>query len=589
MSARKKKEGEKQDRRPEQTVLMSRSPESGVSQADSSFPGYFPSVSQSTLHEAASDFEHIYHQPSAFLTPDGLVPNAAAPDAQKQKQKPLKVGTEAPVAKPASNLRTTSAAKPKKESVKTTSNLKPGSSAKNESPVKQQSNLKQESGVKTVKKTVSRTSSASSVNSAFSDVSNKSPIPIPAGAPSSISKAIGLKESVRQPSGVVMTGERRLEQEVDAMLRTQSPKSQPKAEKLVSKVERKVSAKTEVRNSDPKTEAKKTPVKKIVRPLTPVTTPSNKSQSCPYTPVHLNNKSAVTQLLQKYDHIICDCDGVLFVDNSPVPGVPETINWLRESGKRITFATNSNIKSRQSLAHKLQRMGYRVREQELFTTSYAAALYLRSMGFCNKRNKKAFVVGMEGIVDECRAIGITCVTDREPNPNAKQAPRCRLNLDPDVKAVLVGYDNQFSFTKLAKACSYAARPDVLLICCNGDVTYPSSVTGVVNPGPGKLLAAITAGTDREVILLGKPTTQYFDLIHRSSPGLDKRTTLMIGDKLSTDVLFARKSGIASLFVMTGTESEEDMNRYLVSQDPKDWDKVPDFYAQSVSSLIHFSR
>lgn len=313
---------------------------------------------------------------------------------------------------------------------------------------------------------------------------------------------------------------------------------------------------------------------------------SESTTKCPHHPVDLDRLSAGADFLQNYEHVIFDCDGTLYVDETAVLRAAETVNGLKQMGKKVIFATNSSIKSRTGMAAKLARLGFQVKESECFPSSFAAAVYLKSIGFPS--NQKVFVVGMSGIVDELAAAGIRTLVDRDPNPSADSGSECKIRLERNVSAVVVGYDNQFTFTKLAKACSYANQANCRLICCNGDDTYPSRDPRIVNPGPGKLIKAIAAD-DKQVLFIGKPTEAYFNLILESYPEMNRTRTLMIGDRLNTDMVFARRNGMDSLFVQTGLGTIEQMRHFEQSSHSHEWHNVPDFYAKSVASLLKFMK
>jgi phosphoglycolate phosphatase len=318
-----------------------------------------------------------------------------------------------------------------------------------------------------------------------------------------------------------------------------------------------------------------------------------KSQSrCPHHPIdldHLSTKSSDgSSFLDEFDHIILDCDGVCYIDDKAVKGSAETVNALQRMGKTVLFGTNSSIKSRTGMASKLKKLGFNnLTMDQLFPSSYAAAVYLKSVSF----KGKAFVVGMSGIVDELNNTGIKTITDTDPNPSPQSAPKIHVQLEDSVAAVVVGYDNQFTLTKLCKACSYLKQKDCLLIVCNNDDEYPSSDTRIVNPGPGKLVSAITCSSDKTLqpILVAKPTTTYFSLMRKVHPNMDPNRTLMVGDRLTTDILFARNNGIRSLFVQTGLSHLDDMRKFADSPDSNDWNFVPDFYSKSLASLMRFTK
>jgi ribonucleotide monophosphatase NagD (HAD superfamily) len=107
------------------------------------------------------------------------------------------------------------------------------------------------------------------------------------------------------------------------------------------------------------------------------------------TPMNLDSKERVAEFLNKFDFILSDCDGVLWVNNDVIPGAPQAINKLRAKGKRVCFATNNSTKTRTEFQSKLTKLGYESNLDELFPTSYSTAIYLKSIGF----DRKVFIVG----------------------------------------------------------------------------------------------------------------------------------------------------------------------------------------------------
>ena len=301
-------------------------------------------------------------------------------------------------------------------------------------------------------------------------------------------------------------------------------------------------------------------------------------------PVNLDSKEKAEGFLRNYDYIITDCDGVLYVNNDAIPGVPATLNRLRKMGKKIIFATNNSTKSREEFMKKLKKLGYEAEMDELFPTCYATAVYLQSIGF----DQKVFVVGMSGISKELEKVGIESLgVGADPSPASWTPGQCDIELEADVGAVVVGFDNQISFPKLARACSYVKQPDCLFIASNGDETYPSPDKNIVVPGPGAYVAAIEAVTGKEPIALGKPFTFFFDMIRKKHPDIDPKRCVMIGDRLTTDMVFGRNNGLATVFVQSGLGTLEEMNNYRNSKKPGVDRCVPDFYLPSLASLHKF--
>lgn len=298
-------------------------------------------------------------------------------------------------------------------------------------------------------------------------------------------------------------------------------------------------------------------------------------------PVNLDTKERAEQFLNRFDYILTDCDGVLYVNNDAVQGVPQTLNKLRKMGKKIIFATNNSTKTREEFMKKLKSLGYDAEMDELFPTSYSTAVYLESLGF----KQKVFVIGMNGISKELAKVGIESFgVGSDPTPSSWTPGQCDIELEEDVGAVVIGFDNQISFPKLAKACSYVKKEGCLFIASNADETYPHLDKNIAVPGPGAFVAAIEAVTGKESIALGKPFTFFFDCIKRMHPDIDPKRTVMIGDRLTTDMVFGRNNGLATLFVQSGLGSLEEMNNYVNSKNPATERCVPDYYLGSLADL-----
>ena len=99
------------------------------------------------------------------------------------------------------------------------------------------------------------------------------------------------------------------------------------------------------------------------------------------------------QLVDSVDTFIFDCDGVIWKGDTLIDGVPETLEMLRGKGKRLIFVTNNSTKSRKQYLKKFLSLGLQVNEEEVFSSSFAAAAYLKFINF----QKKVYVVGEEGI------------------------------------------------------------------------------------------------------------------------------------------------------------------------------------------------
>lgn len=246
---------------------------------------------------------------------------------------------------------------------------------------------------------------------------------------------------------------------------------------------------------------------------------------------------------------LLDCDGVLWRASEPVPGVGASLAALRAAGKRVFFVTNNSTKSRAEYVAKLRATcGIDAREDEVLSSAYAAALYCRGAGL----TKKVYVLGQAGLVAELEAVGLTVLgPDDFDKPFAFGA--CNpAHLDPDVQAVVAGFDGRASYFKLATAVSYLRyAPGCKFVATNRDATYPDAHQLV--PGGGIIVGALAIGAGREPdVVAGKPSLGLLDVIAGLPGGLDAAATCMVGDRLDTDMAFGNAGRLAaSLLVLTG--------------------------------------
>merc|ERR1712130_123888 len=130
-----------------------------------------------------------------------------------------------------------------------------------------------------------------------------------------------------------------------------------------------------------------------------------------------------------------------------------------------------------------------------------------------------------------------------------------VDLQPEegVKAVIVGFDRYFNYLKMSYAFHYLHKdPDCLFIATNRDRTYPSA-NGLM-PGSGTLVRAIEEGVGRAPVVTGKPSPILMDVVRSRVPDMDASRTLMIGDRLDTDIQFGNNAGVKTLLVLSGVSS-----------------------------------
>lgn len=193
--------------------------------------------------------------------------------------------------------------------------------------------------------------------------------------------------------------------------------------------------------------------------------------------------AALRDVLGQTQGVLFDCDGVLWNGERIVPGAPELLQRLARAGKNTLFVSNNSRRARPELALRFARLGFAgLRAEQLFSSALCAARLLRQrLSGPPDAPGAVFVLGGEGLRAELRAAGLRLAGDPGETPR--------------VRAVLVGYDEQFSFARLTEACAHLRDPDCLLVATDRDPWHPLS-DGSRTPGE--------CGTGRGIVCRDPP-------------------------------------------------------------------------------------
>ncbi|MCY3945345.1 MAG: HAD-IIA family hydrolase [Anaerolineaceae bacterium] len=248
--------------------------------------------------------------------------------------------------------------------------------------------------------------------------------------------------------------------------------------------------------------------------------------------------------------VVSDMDGVLWRGDVPLPGLVPFFSLLQDKDLPWVLATNNSSKSRQDYVRKLAAMGVPdVPAENIVTSGTATAAWLRRRYAPGTR---LHVFGGDGLRDELRNAGF-CVADS------------------DVSAVVAGLNRDLNYEELRLA-SDLIRNGACFVGTNPDTTFPAA-NGVA-PGAGSLLAALAAASGVEPTIIGKPHPPMFEAALELL-GTDASQTLMIGDRMNTDILGAARVGMRTALVMTGIASHNDLDNGAPG---------PDIICESLPSL-----
>ena len=238
----------------------------------------------------------------------------------------------------------------------------------------------------------------------------------------------------------------------------------------------------------------------------------------------------MTKLSDKKGYI-CDMDGVIYHGNRLVEGAKEFVNWLKQHQKKFLFLTNSSAKSPKELKQKLSHMGIEVGVEDFFTSAQATASFLASQS----PGVGVYVIGESGLINALHDSGFYID-----------------NVNPTY--VVVGESRTYNFEQIELAVQLILN-GAKLIGTNSDLTGPSE-KGVA-PACRALVAPIEMATNRKAYFIGKPNP----LIMRhaiAKIGCRLEDTLIIGDRMDTDIIAGIESGIETALVLSGITKKEDL-------------------------------
>lgn len=282
------------------------------------------------------------------------------------------------------------------------------------------------------------------------------------------------------------------------------------------------------------------------------------------------------ELIDSVETFIFDCDGVIWKGDKLIEGVPQTLDMLRSRGKRLVFVTNNSTKSRKQYGKKFESLGLDVSEEEIFASSFAAAAYLKSIDF--PKDKKVYVIGEEGILKELELAGFQYLGGPEDGQKKIELkPGYLMEHDENVGAVVVGFDRYFNYYKVQYGTlCIRENPGCLFIATNRDaVTHLTDAQEWA--GGGSMVGALCGSTQREPLVVGKPSTFMMDYV-ASEFGILKSQICMVGDRLDTDILFGQNGGCKTLLVLSGVTSLETLKSPNNSIQP-------DFYTNKISDFL----
>jgi 4-nitrophenyl phosphatase len=261
---------------------------------------------------------------------------------------------------------------------------------------------------------------------------------------------------------------------------------------------------------------------------------SERAESTTHSPVAIRDAEA----------FIFDMDGVLYRGKQALPGLVEIFDALDAREIPYLLATNNSMATPATYVQRMAGYGVPVDASRIQTSATATRDVLRRQ---LPEAATLFVVGMPALTEQLQ-----------------DGTSFRITTDPtdDIAAVVTGLDQTFTYDKLA-AASTAIRNGAVFYATNADATLPVE-TGFI-PGAGSIIAAIATASGKKPIVVGKPETLMMTSAVEQL-GTRAPRTVMIGDRLDTDILAAQRAGLTTALVLTGVTQRDDLPGGVVIPD-----------------------
>ena len=237
----------------------------------------------------------------------------------------------------------------------------------------------------------------------------------------------------------------------------------------------------------------------------------------------------MNKLLAEKKFFLLDMDGTIYLDNDLFEGTLDFLSEVRRKGGKYLFVTNNSSKSTDAYVKKLEKIGISACEDDFLTSTDATILFLKK----NYPGVKFYCMGTKSFVKQICEAGIDIA----------------LQYEEDIGGVLISNDTELTFEKLDIVSKLLiTKPDIAYVATNPDWVCPTAYGYV--PDCGSFAEMISRATGKTPYFVGKPRPEML-LLAMEKYGYSNAETVMIGDRVYTDIASGFHAGVDTVFVLSG--------------------------------------
>ena len=258
-------------------------------------------------------------------------------------------------------------------------------------------------------------------------------------------------------------------------------------------------------------------------------------------------------MLENKKLFLLDIDGTVCKGNQLIGGTREFLKDIKANGGQYVFITNNATRSVEDYIYFFQKLGIPTNHTNFLTASYATMDYLKK----HHPNELIYVLGTKSFIQELKKNKIRVTTDCE---------------EEEISCVVVSYDNQLTYEKLSDTCKLLSTKKVDYLATNPDYVCPIEFGFV--PDCGAICEMIAHAVKRTPYFIGKPEKAMVELALQRNR-YRKEETVIVGDRLYTDILCGYNAGVETVLVLSGEATKEEADHY---------EHQPDYIMSSVKKL-----